>query len=197
MSKKRLNYEDVNWESIFYLSDTSPSGIRRKIAFANKVKIDSVAGAKSYDIRTGKPHCWRVRYSGKLWQVHRIILILLGNDIKDLVVDHIDGNPFNNRIENLRIVSHKTNCQNRGISSNSKSGITGVSIGSNGRGRTYAIAHWHKNGKTFRKNFSIDDLGYDEAIRLATIERTKAIENLNLSGEEYSERHATIKLHKQ
>lgn len=43
-----------------------------------------------------------------------------------LVIDHIDGNPQNNRLENLRLVTQKTNSRNCRISTNNRSGHLGV-----------------------------------------------------------------------
>jgi hypothetical protein len=44
---------------------------------------------------------------------HRIIWKLIHGKDPDQVIDHIDGNPSNNRIENLRDVSPAKNAQNR------------------------------------------------------------------------------------
>ena len=42
-------------------------------------------------------------------------------------IDHINGNPSDNRASNLRDVSRTENCKNAKISTNNKSGVTGVS----------------------------------------------------------------------
>ncbi len=42
-------------------------------------------------------------------------------------IDHIDGNAGNNRLGNLRSVSHAENMRNRAKQMNNKSGFTGVS----------------------------------------------------------------------
>ena len=43
------------------------------------------------------------------------------------LIDHKDGNPANNLIENLRPSNKSTNAMNRGAQANSTSGINGVS----------------------------------------------------------------------
>jgi hypothetical protein len=43
-------------------------------------------------------------------------------------IDHIDGNPLNNRIENLRPASHADNCKNMKIYKSNTSGFKGVSF---------------------------------------------------------------------
>jgi len=47
---------------------------------------------------------------------HRIVWGLHYGEFapEDRVIDHIDGNPDNNRISNLRVVSHSENQKNRG-----------------------------------------------------------------------------------
>lgn len=47
---------------------------------------------------------------------HRIIWFMVMGEVlpDDMVIDHIDGNPDNNKIENLRAVTYKENSRNRG-----------------------------------------------------------------------------------
>ncbi|PAE20516.1 hypothetical protein CHH80_10915 [Bacillus sp. 7504-2] len=56
--------------------------------------------------------------------LHRLIT----NPPKDMVVDHIDCNPLNNRRSNLRIVTWGQNTQNITSNKRSKVGIRGVSL---------------------------------------------------------------------
>lgn len=80
-----------------------------------------------------EPYIWRmsrgyasriVNIGGKRVRVyaHRIIA---GAGVGD-IVDHINGNPSDNRRANLRIVSHMINMQNRRMHRNNKSGYRGV-----------------------------------------------------------------------
>ena len=64
---------------------------------------------------------------GKTYQVHRLIwMMAYGQDPADLKIDHIDGNGLNNRLDNLRLVTVKANCRNRGMLKNNTSGVMGV-----------------------------------------------------------------------
>ena len=55
------------------------------------------------------------------------------NASKGVQVDHINGDPLDNRKENLRICMHSENCRNRKVRSDSRSGYKGVQIKSSGR----------------------------------------------------------------
>lgn len=70
-----------------------------------------------------------IRYNGKsnLHLVHRVIWAILNDAHTDLFIDHIDGNPQNNKIENLRAVSNQENLKNARMWSHNTSGLTGVS----------------------------------------------------------------------
>jgi len=83
---------------------------------------------------TGTSHTGKVYYYGykvgrkiqgkRIW-LHNFIM----EPSKDMFIDHINGDPLDNRRENLRIVTHRENTLNRGKRSNGKtSQFLGVSL---------------------------------------------------------------------
>lgn len=61
----------------------------------------------------------------RLHYAHRLIFVMFHGVVPDYV-DHIDGDPMNNRIENLRSVTHAQNMQNQKLRRDNKSGHKGV-----------------------------------------------------------------------
>jgi hypothetical protein len=66
-----------------------------------------------------------VRIDGVGHLVHRLIWTYFYGP-PDQVIDHIDRNPLNNHIENLRDVSQNVNIKNAGLRSNNTSGYTNI-----------------------------------------------------------------------
>lgn len=84
---------------------------------------------------------WGVRMNGKFYAAHRIVW-LLHNDFLPRDVDHIDGNPLNNKIENLRAATRQQNAYNSKKPSNNTSG--------------YKNVIWHKNSKKWQVLMRVD-----------------------------------------
>ena len=81
-------------------------------------------------------------------------------------LDHIDGNPSNNRIENLRLSSHGQNMHNQKISKANTSGVKGVCFDKN---KNRYIADVQCQGISKTKSFSVLKHGSKEkALQLAT-----------------------------
>ena len=61
--------------------------------------------------------------------LHRLIA-LDEDELNDgkIVVDHIDRNPYNNKMSNLRVTDNTNNCRNSSICKSNTSGIIGVSF---------------------------------------------------------------------
>lgn len=70
---------------------------------------------------------------GKNYPAHRLAWLHVYDRWPQGVIDHIDGNPLNNSIMNLRDVSQQMNTRNAKVSKNSRSGVNGVNWNSKRR----------------------------------------------------------------
>lgn len=68
-----------------------------------------------------------IRVDGHEYLAHRLAWAFQYSFIpENMQIDHINGDRQDNRIENLRLVSHAENCQNSKVRKHSKSGVKGV-----------------------------------------------------------------------
>lgn len=177
----------------FYYDASSPSGLRWKRIYdkGSNVKIGDVAGSndKGY---------WRIHALGSHYKAYKIVWALHNNfeNQDGLHIDHKDGNPENNTIENLRLVTEHFNARNKAMMKNNTSGIHGVCFQTV---RTKAgnyieryVAGWRTlDGKPKTKCFSVGKYGKELAEFLAQEYRLHQIDLLNLLGAGYTERHGT------
>jgi hypothetical protein len=110
-------------------------------------------------------------------QFHRFIWELHNGTIPDgYVIDHIDNNPLNNQLSNLRLATRHQNSMNKSKQKNNTSGYIGVSKtttkdnrhGTNWE-KTYWLANVHANigvkGKSYTKYFPFTEEGKIEAAK--------------------------------
>ena len=91
-----------------------------KITF-NKVKAGDEAGCK---LSTGYR---AVRINGERHQAHRLIYQMHYGEIPlGMIIDHINCNRADNRIDNLRLCTYTQNVQNKSLNKNNKSGSKNV-----------------------------------------------------------------------
>ena len=77
------------------------------------------------------------------YRVHRIIYMMIhGVDPGRREIDHINGDPSDNRPANLRLATHSQNRRNVGALANNKTGLRGV--------------NWHKTRGKYRACISIN-----------------------------------------
>lgn len=78
--------------------------------------------------KDGSPTYLRVNILGVYHHAHRIIWEMHNGIIPEgMVIDHADGNPHNNRIQNLRLCTQSQNASNGKRRTTNRSGARGVS----------------------------------------------------------------------
>lgn len=87
------------------------------------IRIGDVAG---FDWVSGRNTYTRISLQGKYIFAHHAALVIATDHLPVGVVDHIDGDGRNNKLENLRDVSHTENLRNQRLNSKNSSGVMGV-----------------------------------------------------------------------
>lgn len=184
----------TNWEEYFYYDETSPTCLRWKIEIrsgrnGNKVncRVNDVAGSVQ---SSNKLHSV-VSLDGIQYLVHRVIYEMFNGPLTaDDVVDHRDGNGWNNRIINLRKTTHEVNMRNCKQRVDNQTGVTGVHKYLSRHGTYYYSATWKRSdGKQGSKTFSTTKYGDERAFQLACEYREKMINERNQQGAGYTDDH--------
>lgn len=135
--KNESTYETV--DDVCYITDS----------YGNETIIDTFMEdeVKLYHWSMNPQGYYYANIKGKRTGLHKFIADFNGLIINDCkyVIDHINGNKQDNRVQNLRPCTMNQNRQNRGCQKNSKTGVKGVSVS----GKKY-IAQIQKDGVEFR-----------------------------------------------
>ena len=106
-----------------------------------------------------------VRIEGKSYLAHRLIFLLYHGYLPKML-DHIDGNPSNNNIDNLREATNSENQRNKRQQKNNTTGFKGVNYNKT-VGKYYGQIQ--KNGKRYNTTLTED---IKEAVR--AVEKLRA-----------------------
>ena len=134
------------------------------------IKYDSESGKCYWRERTKKyinkdcsRNSWNTRYAnkeitttdgkgylkanifGRQYPLHRLVWLICNKEYPE-IIDHINGIRSDNRIVNLRSVTHQQNHLNNSRASNNTSGVTGVYFNKN---KNLWCAQMKYNGKTY------------------------------------------------
>jgi len=124
--------------------ENSPTFVRWK--FTHRVgRYLRVCGKPAGYLSNSKGYMY-VSISGRRYPIHRLVYVLCTeqNLSKNKIIDHIDHNGFNNRIDNLREVTPKENSSNLSLRKDSKTGVNGVTR----KGNTGYSVCWSDNFTT-------------------------------------------------
>lgn len=109
----------------------------------------------------------QIRINKTLYLAHRLIWVMHNGAIPpDLEIDHIDHDPGNNRIENLRAVSHVENLHNLGRAQKNTSGFNGVYVD-----RQTGKWRMHFKSKIDGNYISVSKTGFDSAEKAYALRR--------------------------
>jgi len=102
--------------------------LKKLFSYHNDGYLIRNKNGKAVESKTNKGHRYaRVVIGNNAYSMHRIIF-LWHHGFLPKIIDHIDNNQLNNRIENLREVTYQQNSMNKKRDSNSKSPYKGVAI---------------------------------------------------------------------
>jgi hypothetical protein len=104
-------------EVLHYDPNTGEFRWRQRLSRA--CQIDAVAGTVSLRYRC-------IRIDGRNYTAHQLAWLYVTGEWPSLLVDHRDGDPTNNRWDNLRLATRSENSANRRRNRNNKSGFKGV-----------------------------------------------------------------------
>lgn len=102
-----------------------------------KIPPDKIAGTKNplgYTV---------IKIKGKLYLAHRIAWLLHAGEWPKALIDHINGDPADNRIKNLRLATKRLNAQNQKIHRSGKV-LLGASPVKNSKKFSVQVVHSKK-----------------------------------------------------
>ena len=192
-TNKILNISDIN--KFLYYDEGSTTCLswliwnRANNPIHSRRKGEVAGGLK---IKNDKKVSSALMLNGMSLQISRVIWYLVNGEYpsRDYVIDHIDGNPWNNKISNLRKVTYEINAKNKTLQDNNTTGVAGIHKMFNGYSSYYNATITSKT-KRKCKSFNIDKIGEEKAFKLACEWRKAQIKLLNDQGAGYTDRHGT------
>jgi len=105
-----------------------------------------------------------IQFEGKKILAHRIVWAMHHGDCPEFL-DHIDNNPLNNRIENLRPASKSQNAMNRKVRADSSTGIKGITP----KGKRFGATIYLDGTPTYLGTFETKDLAHQAYVQAAKL----------------------------
>ena len=139
-------------------------------------------GEQTRELLTNHIYCFNrtgyamTNYERKTALMHRMLM----NPPRNMCIDHINRHTFDNRLENLRIVTNQENNRNASKRHDNTSGIAGVSKIRNG----WIARICDNNNKQISKSFTVNKNRNDgQCKQLAVNQRRLWVEQLGYLGE--------------
>ena len=153
-----LRYEEV---ARLFTYDRESGVLYWRIRDRNTIRRKYAAGS----IKGAKDGYRRVGIEGKIYQEHRVIMVLcFGHIPENAEIDHINHVRDDNRLCNLRFVTRSENRRNQSVNSKNTTGVTGVCF----------YKRLQKYVAQIRVDWKIIHLGYFETLEEAAEARRQA-----------------------
>ena len=107
--KKLPSVETLN--ELLIVDPSSPTGLTWKVDRRGTAKAGTRAGSRGSS-GAGVPY-YQVKVNSNIYLAHRVIWKMTNGNDPENVIDHIDNNPLNNSVSNLRDVTQRENLLNR------------------------------------------------------------------------------------
>jgi hypothetical protein len=101
--------------------DSATGEFRWRERMSRAVHAGDVAGTMDID------RYRRIMIRGTQYRAHQLAWLYMTGEWCSMVIDHRDGDPSNNRWDNLRRATKSQNSANRGLNRNNSCGLKGVS----------------------------------------------------------------------
>ena len=167
----------VTQAQLHLLFDYNPeTGIfTRKVKTSNSVKVGDIAGSDN-----GNRYI-KFCVNSKLQFAHRMAWLYVYGLIPEGNIDHINGNPSDNRISNLRLVNQSQNMQNTNKWKTNTSGYKGVTWAKDKN--KWVAQIWKNHKRHYLGSFDESEIAYKAYCEAATQMHTH-----NKATEEYTKR---------
>ena len=147
-----MTKESITQDYVKQLFEYRDGELYRKTSISNSYAGNKIGGLNMQGYL-------RAKINDKTYSLHRLIFLMHHGYLPKLI-DHIDGNKLNNKIENLRGATNVENLFNRKAQKNSKSGVKNV-CWSKKRNKWVVQLHIDNKCKCFG---SFDDLELAELV---------------------------------
>ncbi len=123
---KYFSYDPKTGDLVWKTQERELFRTERDFRAWNAQRAGKVAGYRATRVG-GRPMALVLRFKLNTYCVHRVIWEMLHGKIPPgMVIDHINGNPFDNRLSNMRLATPSENSRNRGPAKNNACGLKGV-----------------------------------------------------------------------
>lgn len=187
----------IDFKDYFVVDPESPTGLRwrddvKRLERGKRGGNGWGGTPAGYRKKTkGRVNTTSVILDNKRYVVSRVIWTILNGEIpKGMIIDHLDGDPWNNNPSNLFCKTRAENIRNCAKRKDNTSGFVGIRFVVQGN-LTYCVGTYQdENGRRRHGQFSVQKLGLLPAFQQAIEFRLNGIKKMNEEFNfKYTDRH--------